>query len=352
MPLPALPLIGAGLGALGGLFGSKSTQTTKPILDPASALENSATAGIGTDYNIFRTMVDKGAGAGDVASATGAQRSLADMLKAYSAEGGTNPSDFDISNSNQLAQRLFGAQRLGLQHSFEDQRIQANNQAALMGRAGNDPILAAKLAREQTRQAGMLDAQQGAWATDYAMQQPMQRLNFAGQHANILGGLATQAMANRQALMSMGQSIQNNERNFRLQTAERETSQSSGGGIGGMISGAIGGAGAGMSAMNSFQGMNNQTNMANAFSKAMSRGPAPISNYGYGNGMPAGPLGPMGGYYSGQMAFGSPTAGPTADGSHYGGAGPTADGRFYGGLNTPPQLGDGTYPGYAKGQYF
>jgi hypothetical protein len=63
-------------------------------------------------------------------------------------------------------------------------------------------------------------------------------------------------MANRQALMSMGQSIQGNERQFRLGTATRTTNQeqSSGGGLGGAISGAIGGMSMAGGLMNMFGG--------------------------------------------------------------------------------------------------
>jgi hypothetical protein len=116
---------------------------------------------------------------------------------------------------------LFGARRTALGQSFEDQLMQSNRQAALMGRAQNDPILKAKLAQEQIRQQAMLDAEQGGLATQLAMQLPGQRLGFAQQRSQILGGLATQAMANRQALAALGSGIMNSERGFRLDTGLR-----------------------------------------------------------------------------------------------------------------------------------
>lgn len=238
--------IGAGLGALGGLFGSKTETESKVNMAPASELEHLTGQGIRSDYAAMQGMVGAGAGQSDVAAGTASQRDLAALLQQYS-QGGYLPSQADISSSNDLAAKLFGAQRLGMQQSFGDQLTQANQQAALMGRSGDDPILKAKLAQEQTRQASMLDAQQGSWAQQFALNQPMQRLGFAQDRAGILGGLATQAMANRQALLSLGQGINQMEFGNRLQAAGKTTTQSYGGGLGGMFSGMIGGAGAGMS---------------------------------------------------------------------------------------------------------
>jgi hypothetical protein len=154
------------------------------------------------------------------------------------------PDAGDIQRGNSIADNMFRSQQLALNNMFQDQSVQANRQAALMGRSMNDPILAAKLAQEQTRQQGMLDAQKGAFGMNYAMNN---RMELLGQRANVLGGLASQALANRQNLAAMGEGIMNNERQFRLATATHygTQEQSSGGGLGGFLTGAIAGAGAG-----------------------------------------------------------------------------------------------------------
>jgi hypothetical protein len=117
-----------------------------------------------------------------------------------------------------------------------------------MGRSLNDPILAAKLAQEQTRQGAMLEANQGSFAQQFALAQPDRRLGYANQRANILGGLATQAMSNRQALAAMGEGILQREREFRLATANRSgtNTNTSGGGVAGGIGGALAGGALGM----------------------------------------------------------------------------------------------------------
>jgi hypothetical protein len=153
-----------------------------------------------------------------------------------------------------MAGSLFQAQRLGLQQSMQDQTVAANRQAALSGRSANDPVLRAKLAQEQMRQGSMLDAQQGAFGQQLAMALPGQRLQYAGQRANLAGGLATQAMQNRLTLASMGEGIMNMERDWRLKTARHfsTSEQSTGGGIGGAISGGLAGFGTGAAIANGF----------------------------------------------------------------------------------------------------
>jgi hypothetical protein len=79
----------------------------------------------------------------------------------------------------------------------------------------------------------------------------MQRLGFAQDRANVLGGLATQAMSNRQTLASMGQSIQQADQTWRLNTGTKWGTQNteSGGGAKGAISGGIAAGGAAMGLM-------------------------------------------------------------------------------------------------------
>lgn len=234
------------LGGLAGGAGKNSSSQSGVDAGAATGAENMGQQGMLNAYNQLQGMTDAGPGQSDVTASLDSSRGLADMLKQYS-EGGYNPSAGDITTSNQQAAALFGGQRVGMQQAFDDQRTQANRVAGLSGRNINDPILQAKLAQEQTRQSSVLDANQGSFAQQLAMQAPMQRLGFAQQRAGVLGGLATQAMQNRQMIAAMGEGIMNNERNFRLQTATRWGNEQSGGGAGGAITGALGGIGAGAS---------------------------------------------------------------------------------------------------------
>jgi hypothetical protein len=132
------------------------------------------------------------------------------------------------------------------QQAFQDQLTAANRQAAISGRGMNDPILRARLGQEQTRQQGLLEAQQGAFGSQLALALPTQRAGFAEQRAN-------QALRNQAALFEAGQSALGQERQFRLASGTRFGTQTSGGGVGGAISGALGGAGAGLGIANLFQ---------------------------------------------------------------------------------------------------
>lgn len=250
MPIgTALGLGIAGLGALAGAQGKNSTQTESVDAGNPSFNENLGSQGMMSAYSQLQGMMGAGPGQQDVAASTDASRGFAQMLQQY-AQNGAGPSQGDINQGNTLAASVFAPQQTALQQSFVDQGVQADRQSALMGRSINDPILQAKLRTEQMRQSAMLGSQQGSFATQYAMQQPMQRLGFAQQNAQVLGGLATQAMANRQSLAAMGAGIMGNERQYRLQTASRTQSQQSGGGLAGAISGGLGGLASGMNLMN------------------------------------------------------------------------------------------------------
>lgn len=228
--------------AAAGMIGGDQDHVTNSMnsginMGADTELENKANASLNSNFDTMGRYVDQGPGSSDISAGLKSQTDLAEMLKRYS-EGGYNPTDADISSSNSVASKLFGAQRVSMNQSFADQTTQANRQAALMGRDLNDPILRAKLAQEQTRQSAYLDANQGAFAQNYALNQPGQRLSFASQRAGILSGLATQAMSNRQALLAMGSQLQTGERNFRLATAGHygNSDQASGGGLKGALS--------------------------------------------------------------------------------------------------------------------
>lgn len=243
----------AAAGAIGGAVAGATDKTTvnKVNVGAASGLENAASAGIGSDYNSLRGMVDAGPGSSDITAGTTASRDLAAMLDSYSKSGGL-PGANDITSANNLAGGLFQGQRQALQQNFMDQQTAARQNAAISGRGLNDPVLQNKLAQEQTRQQMLLDANQGSLSQQLAMALPGQRLDYSAQKANVLQGLASQAMSNRQALLNIGEGIQTNERNFRLATADRSSTQQ--GSVGGAISGGFAGLGSGLSAASSLLG--------------------------------------------------------------------------------------------------
>ncbi len=248
---PVAIVAGAALaGGVAGAMGSKksSSGTSGLNLDEASALENKATSSIGTNFDQLTGLTNAGPGQQDVTAATGASRSFAEMLQQMSQTGGL-PGQEDIAAAGGVAQNLFQPQRVAQQQAFQDAITQSNQQAAILGRSQNDPILAAKLQQENLRQRALLEANQGATQQQLALQLPGQRAQYAGQSADVLGGLATQAFRNRAALLEAGSNIQSQERQFRLNTAQKYSNieEKSGGGLGGAITGAIGGAGAGAS---------------------------------------------------------------------------------------------------------
>ncbi len=242
----AIGAIMAGGAALGGIAGGQrqnSTQEYTKVLAPESALEKQMMEAMGGQYTDYSNLIGAGPGIGDVNASNDSARQLAAMLGQYS-QGGYLPTASDQAQAQQFTQSMFAPEQMALQQRFGDQQMMANRTAARMGRAQNDPILAAKLAQEQARQQQMLGAQQQQFFAQQAQQMPLQRLGFQQQMAQVQGGLATQALANRQALLSMGNQIKSGEQNFRAGTASGIQSTSSGGGTAGALMGALGGMGA------------------------------------------------------------------------------------------------------------
>ncbi len=260
--MAAVPIIGA---VLGGLAGSQPDNAHQGGFDrsginlkDASEFEKQLTADQKKQYDSLGSLVSAGPGRSDVFASTEASRSLAGMLQEYAKTGGLpGQQDYDVARG--IAAQQFDPQRTALNQQFEQDTIGANRQAALMGRSLNDPILRNKLLQNKNNQFAMLNSQQNAAATNFALQQPMQRLGFAAQLADVRGSLASQAMSNRQTLLSLGNTLQQQERNFRLQTSDQWSSMNhtsqSGGGLKGGIEGAFAGAGAAMSMANGMGGM-------------------------------------------------------------------------------------------------
>jgi hypothetical protein len=242
------------LGALAGAQKDKAKTSSGIDVGQASALERQGSSAVGGAFGQLQAFANAGPGQQDVSNSVNASRDLATLLQQMQASGGM-PGQEDVNTANTTAANLFQARQLQLQQAFGDQTTQANRQAALMGRSTNDPILRAKLAQEQTRQQALLGAEQGAAAQQLALQLPGQRLQYASSRAEVLGGLAQQAMANRQAILALGSGIQEQERTWRLNTGTRWGTQESGGGLKGAVSGGLAALGAGMSAAGSLMGM-------------------------------------------------------------------------------------------------
>lgn len=233
--------LGAASGIAGAVGKGGSSSTSRSMAGP-SALERDAETSNIQSLQGMSSMVNAGPGVGDVQAGSQSQRDLAAMLQQYQ-EGGNIPTGQDISRAENYASQQFGAQRLGIQQQFQDAQQQYAQQAQIQGRNTLDPVFRNKQNIEMQRQMQMLGAQQGQFASQFAQQQPGQRLNFAGQRASVLGGLASQAMANRQALLQMGNQIQQGQQNFRLGASGSQTQSSQGGGLGGAIAGGIAGLG-------------------------------------------------------------------------------------------------------------
>jgi hypothetical protein len=250
-----------GLPGLMGFAGAQKDQVSQESLNRSGIdLVGNTEAGKYADEDIFKQyqglndLVGKGPGESDVTAGLDSTRGLASMLDLYRSTGGL-PNESDMNTARNYSNDIFAAQQTALDQGFEQQNIQANRLAAQLGRPVNDPILRAKLAQDQIKQQQMLESQKRGFTSEFAQNLPMQRLGFTAQLADVRNSLASQAMANRQALLGVGQSIQTNERNFRLQQSNRwqtgKNTQESGGGL----SGAIGGFMSGVGMLGSIAGM-------------------------------------------------------------------------------------------------
>lgn len=270
-------IIGGAL--LGGLAGGQKNQSTQGQTSSVNAgfatrEENAATDAISEQFKRLQQYVNLGPGEVDITAGVNSQRNLASMLEQYS-KGGYAPTAQD----QELAKAQLAPQQVALDQNLRDIREQAMRQQALAGRGPTDFVFNNRLNRNQLDLTQQLGAQQSALAA----QQPFQRLNFASDLANIRSGLASQAMQNRQAILSIGSQIQNAERNFRLGTASRSGTQTteSGGGLQGTISGALGGAGTAFGLMNAFGGLGGNTKPSADMGNSMFGGSTPFASGSY-----------------------------------------------------------------------
>lgn len=188
-------------------------------------------------------FVKAGPGMQDVTQSLSSQRGLAEMLRQMAATGGL-PSETDIASGTSLAGGLFNARRTALNQQFGDLDQENARLAARLGRDPLDPILRAKLGTTKARMSDSLNAEQSDLATKLSMDLPGRRVGFATSAAGVDAGLAEQASRNRATLLGLGSQLLNSERNFRLGSANRQTTIP--GSIGDAVGGFFGGAGAGL----------------------------------------------------------------------------------------------------------
>jgi hypothetical protein len=208
---------------MGGIFSSKNNSDLSQWTD----LGPQTTAGTGTngsDLDAFKKLLgysDAGPGTADITNSLDATKSLGDLLKQYSTQGGNQPTQADVDTSNSLATKLYAARQTGLNQSFTDQTTQAARLAASLGRSVDDPILQAKLRTGMMRQQDSLNAEQQGFAANYAQQMPTQRLAFATDRASLLGNLAQQAFSNRAAILGYGNQLQQQSRQWQLASGKQ-----------------------------------------------------------------------------------------------------------------------------------
>lgn len=235
------------MGFLDSLFGNgKATQKSEKILAPEDNLEKLGGSITSEQLKQLQGLVGAGANQSDVANYVSSQRDLAALLKQFS-QNGANPTQQDLASAQSFTNSVFAPQQESMRQGFSDQLTQSNRDAAMLGRDINDPILRAKLAQSQGREQSMLDAQKTSMFAQQAQQAPLQRLGFANDLSNVYSSLSNQAFSNRQALLSLGNTVQQQGRAFRsgnATTVGTQTKPSKGllSAIGG-VAGAVGGLG-------------------------------------------------------------------------------------------------------------
>lgn len=244
-------LIGAVIGGVAG--GEKDTVTSSNksgsgvSLRPESELEKYGGQLTDSSLRSLEGMVNAGPGQSAITDANSQYGSLAEMLSGFAKTGGA-PGQQDWLQAQEFAKSQFAPQQLQIDQSFEEEQMRAKQLATQLGRPVNDPYIQAQLSKQKMNMQNMMGAQQGAFIGQEARNNAMGRLGYTSQLADLRGSLASQAMANRQALLSLGSGVQAQERNWRFQTSDKwglsHTTQESGGGFKGAMSGAMAGASA------------------------------------------------------------------------------------------------------------
>lgn len=251
--------VGAVAGAAGGILGSGDQTTSnvqRVMVDDPSLREQMFRRGVDRRFGELEGLIGLGPGRTDISASLASTRGLAAAFGEAARTGGL-PTEADITATRGISERLFDPQRVALEQAFQDRQTDFARQAAISGRPVTDPILQAKMAQERTRAEERLQANIGSTAQQLALQQPERRLGFLGQQAQIQGGLASQALQNRQTLLGLGNQLAEQERTFRLNTATRTGSQTTPGvnPVLGGLAGAAGGASLGAGLARGFGGV-------------------------------------------------------------------------------------------------
>ncbi len=278
---------------------SNSSSISGVTLKAASDLEKSATGQIGSSFGQLQDMLNRGPGNEAVDASNKEQQSYVDMMRQINSTGGM-PTAEDTRRANILADELFAPQQEAAKQAYGFAQQDAAKLAAKLNRPINDPIIQAKLQQEQMRQSSLMSADRTAFVAGEARNSPFQRLQMQGQLADAQGSLASQAMSNRMQLLNLGNSLQQQERNWRLQTSEKygassgTQEQHSGGG-------AMGGIGAITGAMGQFTNLG--TSVVSAFMGGGGQTQQPEKAQANFGGQPSAQIANFGGYNSsgGQM---------------------------------------------------
>jgi hypothetical protein len=242
-------LVGAAAGSMKDRSSQSSSSASGVNLAQQSELDKYGGQLTDSSLRSLEGMVNAGPGLSSIGEANSQYGTLASMLGDYSKNGGA-PGQQDWLQANDFAKNQFAPQQMQIDQSFEAEQERAKQLAVQMGRSPNDPYIQAQLSKQKMQMQNMMGAQQGAFVGQEARNSAMGRLGFTSQLADLKGSLASQAMANRQALLSLGSGVQQQERNWRYQISDKwgknNTEQESGGGMKGALTGAIAGAGVGM----------------------------------------------------------------------------------------------------------
>lgn len=240
----ALSAVAGGLlGAIAGSQGRESSQSTRRRLGAADEFE--VMGGDITKENLgeLQGLMGQSFGSQDVEAGTRASRLFADDL-AMARERGGAPTEQQFG----FARQLLNPERVAMNQALEDEQRRIARIAGQTGRSQDDPVLANMLAQQRVRGEQGLAARE----TSTAMGVQDRQLQLSQQLANVRQGLASQAMQNRMTLLNLGNTLQQQGRNFRLGSATTTTTQQSGGGLQGAILGGIGGMTAGMNIAQGF----------------------------------------------------------------------------------------------------
>ena len=243
-------VIAARIGAIGTVAGAVIGSQPQTQQQQTTTVMEKKPAPMSPEYQaaLAQQQAAYGALSGMKPADMGSYNSLMEKLI---ASGGL-PSKQQLGQAQNFAGQIFNPQQIALQQMFAEQLTKANQQAAIMGRSGDDPILKAKLAQQQTNSQLLLNAQQGALATQIGLQIPMNQFQFGQAQANTTLTAAQQALQNKMAMFNAANAIANQQAQMQANligaTQTSSGTTTSGGGVGGAIAGGLAGLAGGLNA--------------------------------------------------------------------------------------------------------